>query len=117
MQRVNDPRNKKQITPAELTRLFKQSYKKYGKMITKLGPDAEAVLNDMRTDINMPFALKYDGKGFDLIAKTVMRKRTLQHQIQNYPLKGLMRHLSSFQKMLTYKYLYQNQIVIWMKNV
>ena len=54
MQRVNDPRNKKQITPAELTRLFKQSYKKYGKMITKLGPDAEAVLNDMRTDINMP---------------------------------------------------------------
>ena len=37
MQRVNDPRNKKQITPAELTRLFKQSYKKYGKMITKLG--------------------------------------------------------------------------------
>ena len=38
MQRVNDPRNKKQITPAELTRLFKQSYKKYGKMITKLGP-------------------------------------------------------------------------------
>ena len=75
MQRVNDPRNKKQITPAELTRLFKQSYKKYGKMITKLGPDAEAVLNDMRTDINMPFALKYDGKGFDLIAKTVMRKK------------------------------------------
>ena len=75
MQRVNDPRNKKQITPAELTRLFKQSYKKYGKMITKLGPDAEAVLNDMRTDINMPVALKYDGKGFDLIAKTVMRKK------------------------------------------
>ena len=29
----------------------------------------------MRTDINMPFALKYDGKGFDLIAKTVMRKK------------------------------------------
>ena len=34
----------------------------------------EAVLNDMQTDINMPFALKWDGKELDLIAKTVMRK-------------------------------------------
>lgn len=74
MDRVNDARNKTQITPAELTRLFKQSYKKYGKKIAKLGPDAEAVLNDMRTDINMPFALKWDGKELDLVAKTVMRK-------------------------------------------
>ena len=74
LDRVNDARNKTQITPAELTRLFKQSYKKYGKKIAKLGPDAEAVLNDMRTDINMPFALKWDGKELDLVAKTVMRK-------------------------------------------
>jgi hypothetical protein len=39
-----------------------------------LGPDAEAVLNDMQTDINMPFVLKWDGKELDLVAKTVMRK-------------------------------------------
>ena len=75
MDRVNDARNQKQITPAELTRLFKQSYKKYGKKIAKLGPDAEAVINDMQTDINMPFALKLDGQELDLIAKTVMRKK------------------------------------------
>ena len=75
LDRVNDTRNKTQITPSELTRLFKQSYKKYGKKIAKLGPDAEAVLNDMRTDINMPFALKWDGKELDLVAKTVMRKK------------------------------------------
>ena len=31
LDRVNDARNVKQITPSELTRLFKQSYKKYGK--------------------------------------------------------------------------------------
>ena len=74
LDRVNDVRNKKQITVAELIRLFKQSYKKYGKKIAQLGPDAEAVLNDMQTDINMPFALKWDGKELDLIAKTVMRK-------------------------------------------
>ena len=74
LDRVNDARNKKQITVAELIRLFKQSFKKYGKKIAQLGPDAEAVLNDMQTDINMPFALKWDGKELDLIAKTVMRK-------------------------------------------
>jgi len=74
LDRVNDARNKKQITVAELIRMFKQSYKKFGKKIAKLGPDAEAVLNDMQTDINMPFVLKWDGKELDLIAKTVMRK-------------------------------------------
>ena len=62
LDRVNDARNKKQITVAELIRLFKQSYKKYGKKIAKLGPDAEAVINDMQTDVNMPFVLKWDGK-------------------------------------------------------
>ena len=50
LDRVNDARNKKQITMAELIRMFKQSYKKYGKKIAALGPDAEAVLNDMQTD-------------------------------------------------------------------
>ena len=75
LDRVNDERNKKQITVAELIRLFKQSYKKFGKKIAQLGPDAEAVLNDMQTDVNMPFALKWDGKELDLIAKTVMRKK------------------------------------------
>ena len=29
--RANDVRNKKDITPSELTRLFKQSYKRFGK--------------------------------------------------------------------------------------
>ena len=52
LDRVNDERNKNQITTAELTRLFKQSFKKFGKKIAQLGPDAEAVLNDMRTDVN-----------------------------------------------------------------
>ena len=75
--RVNDARNKKDITPAELTRLFKQTYNKHGKKIPQLGPDAEGVLKGMRTDINMPFVLKWDKQSqeFELIAKTVMRKK------------------------------------------
>ena len=75
LDRVNDKRNVKQITPAELTRLFKQSYKKYGKKIAQLGPDAEAVINDMKTDINMPFVLNLKGGELELVAKTVMRKK------------------------------------------
>ena len=75
--RVNDARNQKQISMAELTRLFKQQYKKNGKKIAQLGPGAEAVMKDMQTDVNMPFALVWDKQSqeLDLIAKTVMRKK------------------------------------------
>jgi len=75
MDRVNDARNKAPITTSELVRLFKQSFKKYGKKIAKLGPDAEAVINDMKTNINMPFVLDLKGGKLELIAKTVMRKK------------------------------------------
>ena len=75
LDRVNDVRNKMQITSAELTRLLKQSYKKFGKVIRKLGPDAQAVLSDMKTDINMPFVLNLKGGELELVAKTVMRKK------------------------------------------
>ena len=78
LDRVNDERNKKQITTAELTRLFKQSYKKFGKKIAQLGPDAEAVINDMKTDVNMPFALNLKGGELELVAKTIMRKKNFQ---------------------------------------
>ena len=78
LDRVNDQRNVKQITSSELIRLFKQSFKKYGKTIAKLGPDAEAVINDMKTDINMPFVLNVKGGELELVAKTVMRKKNFK---------------------------------------
>ena len=83
LDRVNDSRNKKQITVAELIQMFKQSYKKFGRKIAETGCQREAVLNDMQTDINMSFVLKWDGKELDLVAKTVMRKRTLVLLIQS----------------------------------
>ena len=74
--RVNDERNKKQISVAELVRIFNKAYQKFGKAIARLGPDAEAVMKDMRTDINMPFVLKLMRNGMlELVAKTIMRKR------------------------------------------
>ena len=75
MDRVNDTRNVTQITPAELVRLFKQSYKKYGKKIAKMTDDANAVIHDMKTDINMPFVLNHKKGEIELVAKTVMRKK------------------------------------------
>jgi len=77
LDRLNDERNVKPITSSELIRLFKQEYKRYGKPIAQLGPDAEAVMKDMQTNINMPFVLRWDplNKELDLIAKTVMRKK------------------------------------------
>ena len=78
LDRVNDMRNKVAITPAELTRLFKQTYKKHGKTIARLGPDAEAVITDMKTDINTPFVLNLKGGELELVAKTVMRKKNFK---------------------------------------
>lgn len=77
IKRVNDIRNKKQITFQELTQLFRDTYKIHGKKISKLGPEAEAVIKDMRNDINMPFVLELDKESqeLDLIAKTIMRKK------------------------------------------
>ena len=78
--RVNDRRNEKPISTSELTRLFKQTYKKHGKKIPKMGDDAQAVIQDMQTDINMPFFLAYDdrNKELDLVAKTIMRKKNFK---------------------------------------
>jgi len=76
LDRVNDERNKKPINTAELIRLFRLTYKKYGKKIPKMGPDAQAVIHDMETNVNMPFVLNVDRSGMlDLVAKTVMRKK------------------------------------------
>lgn len=86
LDRVNDQRNKRQITVGELTRLFKQEQKRWGKAIAQLGPDAEAVMKDLQTDINMPFALRWDQKNqeLDLIAKTVMRKPDFKTSNQEF---------------------------------
>ena len=86
LDRVNDERNVKQITASELTRLFKQEYKKWGKDIVKLGPDSEAVLKDLATDLNVPFALRWDNANneLDLIAKTVMRKPDFKTSNQEF---------------------------------
>ena len=79
-ERVNDPRNLKPITPAELIGLFKRAYLKSGKRISEMPPSAEAVIHPMRTDINTPFVVEFDTRSreLDLVMKTIMRKRGFQ---------------------------------------
>ncbi len=84
--RVNDARNKKPITTAELIGLFKRTYRRHGKKIPMLGPSAEAVIKDMKTDINMPFVINIDRNGMlDLVAKTIMRKHNFKTTSMELP--------------------------------
>ena len=91
LDRVNDDRNGEQITGSELTRLFKQEYKRWGKPIAQMGPDAEAVMKDLQTDINMPFALRWDrdNNELDLIVKTVMRKKDFKTSNKEFPVESI----------------------------
>ena len=82
--RVNDARNKKPISPAELIRIYREIYKKYGKPISKLPPGVNILLKDMSTDINVPVVLRWDGKELDMIAKTIMRKKDFKSSTKKY---------------------------------
>ena len=79
-ERINDPRNSKPITSAELIGMFKRVFQKSGKKIAEMPPQAEAVIQDMRTDLNSPFVIEYDPKAkeLDLTMKTIMRKKNFQ---------------------------------------
>jgi len=88
LDRVNDERNKQQITLKELAILFKDAYTRYGKRIAQMGPDSEAVIKDMRNDVNLPFVLNWDNTNqeLDLVAKTVMRKKNFHTPDPELPL-------------------------------
>ena len=87
MDRVNDDRNGKPISGAELVRLFKREYERWGKDVAQMGPDMEGTFKDLTTDINLPFVLRWDRdeKELDLVAKTVMRKKDFKTRNQEFP--------------------------------
>lgn len=83
--RLNDERNRKPITSAELIRLFREVYHKHGKRIANLPDEAQAVMKDMQTDINMPFVIDVNSKGeLELIGKTIMRKPNFRTSNQEF---------------------------------
>ena len=83
--RLNDERNRKPITSAELIRLFREVYHKHGKRIADLPDEAQTVTKDMQTDINMPFVIDVNSKGeLELIGKTIMRKPNFRTSNQEF---------------------------------
>jgi len=80
--RASDSRNKPCITIEELKSLFNRIYmnRKQGRKIFSRWPDMEVVLKDVRNNVNIPFAIEYDKDNdeFDVIAKTIMRKKNFK---------------------------------------
>ena len=75
--RMNDTRNSPAIKVTELQRLFKKIAKNKGKGIKKHG-DAEAVLKDMQSDLNLPVVVNYKDGEFEMVNKTIMRKKNFK---------------------------------------
>jgi len=84
MDRVNDARNGKPINPAELIKIYRQIYKKYGKPISQIPDGVNILLKDMSTDINVPVVLRWNGKELEMIAKTIMRKKNFKSSTKKY---------------------------------
>lgn len=76
--RLNDPRNDKEISSAELIGFFKRLAKKKKEFLSFLDKYNQVVASDDRTNINIPF-MKQANK---VIAKTVMRKKDFKTQNQ-----------------------------------
>ena len=91
--RVNDARNKKPISTAEVIKIFRQVYRKFGKHIASLPDGVNVLFKDMQTDINVPVVLRYDNKNkeIDMISKTVMRKKDFKSSTKKYSVESKLR--------------------------
>lgn len=85
--RVNDERNGKEITTAEMVRLFRKEYEKFGKAVAGMENYDEAVFTDLVTNINLPFVMRGEGDNKTLVAKTVMRKPDFKTNTPSFPVK------------------------------
>ena len=85
-QRLNDPRNGKEISPAELTGFFKRLAKNKKKFLEFVKQYKEFVVKDRRTNINIPFVVMAN----KLIAKTIMRKSDFKSVTPIYVTEGLL---------------------------
>lgn len=75
IERVNDARNNKPINVDEIIALFKKEYAEYGQVIKQLSDEDEAVMKDLFSKLNLPFAINDKRNGDkQLVAKTIMRK-------------------------------------------
>ena len=85
-ERLNDPRNGKQITDIELKEMFQDMFLKIGNNLSEMKIDTEAVINDVSSKLNMPFVMMYDSRNneVDLVSKTIMRKDDFKTLTKKY---------------------------------
>ena len=69
--RLNDKRNQKEISNAELIGFFKRLSRKKKEFLEFLNKYKQVVATDNRTNINIPFMVQANR----IIAKTIMRKK------------------------------------------
>ena len=94
--RMNDSRNSPEIKIAELQKLFKKIQKNKGKSILS-NPDIEAVLKDISNDLNLPVVINYNNGEFELVTKTIMRKKNFSTSSKVVKYEGReMKDFSSF---------------------
>ena len=82
--RLNDPRNGKEISNAELIGFFKRLGKKKKDFLNFLNQYNQIVVKDNRTNLNIPF-MKQANK---LIAKTIMRKDDFKSSDAKYTIES-----------------------------
>lgn len=78
--RLNDARNKKQITVQELIELYTSLYTKFGVKLSKSSGEVSKLIKSLSSDINIPVAIKYDPrkKEVAIVALTTMRKKNFK---------------------------------------
>jgi cytidyltransferase-like protein len=90
--RLNDPRNNKEISIAELIGFFKRLSRNKNKFIEFLKKYKELVVIDSNTNINIPFVNQVN----QVIAKTVMRKQDFITSNPTITLESIIPHNLSF---------------------
>lgn len=90
LDRVNDKRNGKPISVAELIRIYRKEALKWGRPIAQMGDQEQALLKDLGTDINIPVVLSLDPRSGQpqLVAKTVMRKKDFRSPNRAFPVES-----------------------------
>lgn len=88
--RINDPRNGKEITDAELTGFFKRLSRVKSKFKEFLEKYEQIVVKDKRSNINIPFLKQAN----QIIAKTIMRKQNFQTSNQTLQFEGVSGNMS-----------------------
>jgi len=74
--RLNDSRNDPEIKISELQKLFKKIEKHHGERLKE--PGAQLVIKDLQTDLNLPVVIKLKNGVFEIVTKTIMRKKNFK---------------------------------------